>query len=81
MSADKVELRGLAPAALAQALDALGLADGQDRNSYIVKILDAHVRAEVHKLTVRQRMLRGNPYLSEADSVAADAVVYGSAHT
>ena len=62
---DKVELRGLAPADLAQALDALAYAEGLDRNSYVVSILDQHVKAEAHKTMVRHRMLRGNPYLPD----------------
>ena len=34
MASDKVELRGLCPADLAQAIDALAHADGVDRNHY-----------------------------------------------
>lgn len=66
MAVEKVELRGLAPADLAQALDALAHADGVDRNTYVVQILDKHVRIEAHKTMVRHRMLRGNAYLVEA---------------
>jgi hypothetical protein len=69
VAADKAELRGLAPIALVQALDALAQADGLDRTEYVNKVLHEHVVSEVHKTTVRQRMLRGNPYLTE--SVAA----------
>lgn len=36
-----------------------------DRNSYVVSILDQHVKAEAHKTMVRHRMLRGNPYLPD----------------
>lgn len=68
MAADKVELRGLAPVDLAQALDALAHADGQDRNTYVIAVLHKHVKLEAHKTMVRHRMLRGNPYLLD-DSV------------
>ena len=66
MSSDKVELRGLAPVDLAQALDALAHADGQDRNTYVVAVLHKHVKLEAHKTMVRHRMLRGNAYMTEA---------------
>lgn len=62
----KVELRGLAPAELAQALDALACAEGTDRNAYVVAILEAHVKSECHKAMVRYRMLKGNPLMMEA---------------
>ncbi len=70
MAHDKVELRGLCPADLAQALDALAHADGVDRNTYVVEVLHKHVKLEAHKTMVRHRMLRGNPYLSEEDGGA-----------
>ena len=63
---DKVELRGLAPADLAQALDALAYADGVNRNDYVNRVLDEHCRAKGHKTMILHRMLRGNPYLTEA---------------
>ncbi|MES2415123.1 MAG: hypothetical protein V4614_15055 [Pseudomonadota bacterium] len=63
---DKVELRGLAPADLAQALDALAMADDMDRNTYVVKVLGEHVAKEIHKTIVRTRMLKGNPLHSES---------------
>jgi hypothetical protein len=66
MATDKVELRGLCATELAQALDALAHAEGMDRNTYVVSVLDKHVRVEAHKTIVRHRMLRGNPYLSES---------------
>ena len=70
MAADKAELRGLAPIALVQALDALAQADGLDRTEYVNKVLHEHVIAEVHRTTMRQRMLRGNPYLTESIAAA-----------
>lgn len=72
MATDKVELRGLCATELAQALDALAHADGMDRNTYVVAVLDKHVKVEAHKTMVRHRMLRGNPYLMEADGGAGE---------
>lgn len=65
MASEKVELRGLCPSDLAQALDALAHADGMDSNTYVVSVLDRHVRAEAHKTMLRFRMLKGNPYLTD----------------
>lgn len=62
----KVELRGLAPAELAAALDALALAEDQDRNSYVVAVLDRHVRQQLAKASLVTRALRGNPLLADA---------------
>lgn len=70
MAPEKIELRGLCPTELAQALDALAHADGIDRNAYVVAVLDRHVKVEAHKTMVRHRMLRGNPYLTDAEGGA-----------
>lgn len=67
MATDKVELRGLCPADLAQALDALAHADNVDRNAYVNSVLEKHVRQEAHKTMVRHRMLRGNAYMADAE--------------
>lgn len=61
----KVELRGLAPAELAIALDALAMAEDQDRNTYVVAVLEAHVRRQLAKASLVTRALRGNPLLLE----------------
>ena len=63
---DKTELRGLCPADLVQALDALAHADGMDRNAYVVRVLEKHVETEAHKTILRARMLKGNPYYTES---------------
>ena len=60
---DKTELRGLCPSELAQALDAIAMSEGMDRNSYVVKVLDAEVRKVAHKQMMLARTLKGNPYL------------------
>lgn len=65
MSADKVELRGMAPLELAQALDAIAMAKGTDRNSYVVQVLTDEVARYLHEATVVTRVLRGNPLMPE----------------
>ena len=64
---DKTELRGLCPTELAQALDAIAMSEGMDRNTYVVKVLDAEVRKVAHKQMMLARTLKGNPYLSEGE--------------
>jgi hypothetical protein len=50
MSADKTELRGLVPAHLAAALDAIAMAArGMDRHSYVTAVLDAEVKRVAHE--------------------------------
>lgn len=63
----KVELRGMAPQPLAAALDALALSEDMDRNSYVVRVLEIHVRDELRKASLISKALRGNPLLAEAD--------------
>lgn len=60
---DKTELRGLCPTELAQALDAIAMSEGMDRNTYVVKVLDAEVRKVAHKQMMLARTLKGNPYI------------------
>lgn len=64
---DTKELRGLAPADLVRALDAIALAKGKDRNAYINEVLMVHVRSYMDELTVVSRMLVGNPLLSDSE--------------
>lgn len=68
----KVELRGLAPADLAIALDGLALAEGKDRNGYVVAVLEVHVRQELMKASLLNRVLRGNTYMSEASGATTE---------
>ena len=63
---DKTELRGLCPTELAQALDAIAASENLDRNTYIVSVLDKHVKAVIHKQIVIGRMLKGNPLLTQS---------------
>lgn len=65
---DKTELRGLCPAHLAQALDAIAMARGMDRNTYVVAVLEAEVKKVAHEASLLARMLRGNPYLTEGSA-------------
>ena len=72
MATDKTELRGLVSLDLAQALDAIAMARGLDRHSYVVAVLDAEVRRVAHEASVLHRMLRGNPYGVESDGMSAE---------
>lgn len=67
MAADKTELRGLVPADLAQGLDAIALARGMDRHTYVTMVLEAEVKRVAHEASVITRVMRGNPYLLAAD--------------
>ena len=69
-AADKIELRGLCPADLAQALDAIAMAKGMDRNSYVVHVLSSEVRRYLAEASVAMRALQGNPLLSEGEGRA-----------
>ena len=62
---DKTELRGLCPAHLAQALDAIAMARGVDRNTYVVAVLENEVKKVAHEASLITRVMRGNPYLTE----------------
>jgi len=63
--ADTKELRADAPADLVRALDALALSHDKNRTTYMVEILEKHVRNELHRVTIVTSMLRGNPMLAE----------------
>lgn len=67
MSTETKELRGLAPADLVRALDAIALAKGMDRNAYVNQVLEKHVRSYLDELTVVTSMLRGNPLLPDGE--------------
>lgn len=66
MIGETKELRGLAPADLVRALDAIALAKGLDRNAYVNQVLELHVKSYLEELTVVTSMLRGNPLLPES---------------
>lgn len=72
MAADKTELRGLCPTDLAQALDAIAMARGMDRNTFVLQVLEAEVKKVVHEANVLHRAMRGNPYLSELGAGGAE---------
>lgn len=65
MAADKTELRGLVPTDLAVALDAVAMAKGIDRHTYVVQVLEAEVKKVAHEAMLLSRMLRGNTYMTE----------------
>ena len=69
---DTKELRGDTPAELVRALDALALAEGTTRNAYVVRTLAAHVKGVLHKHSLLQSMLRGNPLLPDAPAPTWD---------
>jgi hypothetical protein len=64
-SDDRTELRGMAPVALAQALDALALSKNLDRNAYVVGVLEEHVRERLAEVSVVAAALQGNPLMPE----------------
>ena len=66
-SADRMEMRGLAPVALVQALDAYAYANEMNRNDYVVAVLEKHIRFELHKDSLKENMLKGNPLRMESD--------------
>ncbi len=72
MATDKAELRGLAPLSLVQALDALAQAEVLDRNEFVNKVLHDFVLRECRRINVAQRMLRGNPYVSDTHGRVAE---------
>ena len=65
MAHDKTELRGLCPTDLSQALDAIAMSEDMDRNTYVIKVLDAEVKRVTHKQMMLSRTLKGNPYLTD----------------
>jgi len=65
MSTETKELRGLAPADLVRALDAIAMAKGMDRNAYVNQVLEAHVRSYMNEHSLVASMMRGNPFLLE----------------
>ena len=71
MASDKSELRQLAPNHLLQALDAIAMAKGMDRNSYVVHVLSSEVRRYLAEASVATRALQGNPLLTEAGGRAS----------
>ena len=70
MNTETKELRGLAPADLVRALDAIALAKGLDRNAYVNQVLELHVRSYINELNLVTSMLRGNPLASESSRSA-----------
>ena len=63
---DHLELRGMCATPVVQAIDALAMTVGLGRTAYVNQVLEAHVKAELHKASVLTRALRGNPLLMES---------------
>lgn len=72
MPSDKTELRGLVSTHLACALDAIALSRNMDRNAFVNQVLLAEVKRITSEANVLQRMLRGNPLMSEAPAPTHD---------
>lgn len=72
MAAEKTELRGLVSTHLAAALDAIALSRNMDRNAFVNQVLTAEVKRITHEANVLQRMLRGNPLMSESPAPTTD---------
>lgn len=63
---EKVELRGLIDRDLMDVIDAMSMADGQDRISYVAQVLRKEAVRELHRASVISRVARGNPLASDA---------------
>ncbi len=70
MAADKSELRQLAPNHLLQALDAIAMAKGMERHTYIESVLATEAKRVAHEASVISRCLQGNPLLSDSTGVS-----------
>jgi len=62
---EKVELRGLCPMELAQAMDAIAMAKGIDRNAYVVHVLTSEVQRYLAEASLALKVLQGNALLAE----------------
>ena len=68
MASEKTELRGLAPAELVSALDAIAVSRDMDRTTLVNALLASAVNKIAHRSILLQRMSRGNPLLSDASA-------------
>lgn len=66
MAADKLELRGMAPADLVTALDAIAVSRNIDRTALVNALLTVEVKRIAHEANLLVRMSRGNALLSES---------------
>lgn len=69
MATEKSELRQLAPTNLIQALDAIAMAKGMERHTYVEAVLKAEVVRVGHESMVIARCLHGNPLVSDGAGV------------
>ena len=65
MATDKTELRQLVPTCLVQALDAIAMARGVERHTYVESVLTMEVKRVAHEASVVARCLRGNPLMPD----------------
>jgi hypothetical protein len=59
------EIRANVDSDLVSAIDALAMAACMHTNAYMCKVLDKHVRDELHKVSVISNALRGNPLMTD----------------
>lgn len=67
MATEKTELRQLMNTHLLSAADGLAMVDGIERHKWIELVVEREVRRRAHEANVVHRVLRGNPYASDAD--------------
>ena len=72
MAADKSELRQLVPACLVQALDAIAMARGVERHTYVESVLTMEVKRVAHEASVIARCMRSNPLMPDSNGGAAE---------
>lgn len=72
MAADKTELRGMAPADLVAALDAIAISRDMDRTALVNQVLTKFVKQVGHEATLLMRMARGNALLSPSGAEDAE---------
>lgn len=79
MSSETKELRVDIPIDLMRALDAVAMTNDQERNKFIVAELEKIVVVAIHKATLLNSMLRGNPLLTASERKHSDGAGFGHA--
>ena len=67
------ELRGLMNRDLLQAADVFAQRADMTRIQWVEKLIEREVESKLHDLRLQNRMLRGNPLLSDSSDKHADA--------
>jgi hypothetical protein len=71
-SVETKELRVDIPLDLMRALDGIALSEDMERNKYIVSELERIVKTALHKSSLLQSILRGNPLLPTHERKASE---------